>query len=222
VLGVVLGPQQLGEHVARARPVGERQHREQRHRLARVEGDRDPVPLDARGSEQHYVDRRHRAHRNDSRTCQGQAAPRAMPRFEHTVEIGRPVEEVFAFVTEPGNLARWQPSLMDVRPERRGPLRPGVEVTEVRRFLGRVMETTWVCTEHRPSRRAVIQSDEGPVPFRGTFELEPAGPGTRFTWTLEAGGLAARVANAFAAGIARQELAANTLRLKQLLEDHRA
>jgi len=144
-----------------------------------------------------------------------------MATFEHTTEIGRPVDEVFAFLAEPANLPRWQPSLLDVRPHRRGPLRPGVEVTEVRRFLGRVMETTWVCTEHRPSRRSVIESDHGPVPFRGTWDLEPAGPGTRFTWTLETGGLAARLASAVAAGIARQELVANSLRLKELLEDHR-
>ena len=111
-------------------------------------------------------------------------------------------------------------SLIAVRPHRRGPLRPGVEVTETRRFLGRVMETTWVCTEHRPSRRSVIESDEGPVPFRGIWELEAAGGATRFTWTLETGGLAARLANAVAARIAREELAADTLRLKQLLEQN--
>lgn len=146
-----------------------------------------------------------------------------MARFEHSAEIERPVEEVFAFLAEPANLPRWQRSLLDVRPHRRGPLRPGVEVTEVRRFLGRVMETTWVCTEHRPSRRSVIESDEGPVPFRGTWELEPAAyETTRFTWTLETGGLAARIASAVAARLARQELEANTLRLKQLLEDNRA
>ena len=60
----------------------------------------------------------------------------------------------------------------------------------------------------------MIESDAGPVPFRGTWELEPAGPGTRFTWILETGGIAARMASA----VARQELAANALRLKELLE----
>ena len=140
-----------------------------------------------------------------------------MARFEHITEIEAPVDEVFAFLAEPANLPSWQRSLLDVRPHRRGPLRAGAEVTEVRRFLGRVMETTWVCTEHRPSRRSVIESDEGPVPFRGTWELEPAGPGTRFTWILETGGLAARVASA----VAQRELAANALRLKHLLEDNR-
>ena len=143
-----------------------------------------------------------------------------MATFQHTAEIARPVNEVFAFLAEPVNLPRWQTSLLEVRPHRRGPLRPGVEVTETRQFLGRVMETTWVCTEHRPSRRSVIESDEGPVPFRGTWELEPSGPGTRFTWTLEASGLAARVASAVAARMTREELAANTLRLKQLLEQN--
>ena len=68
----------------------------------------------------------------------------------------------------------------------------------------------------------MIESDEGPVPFRGIWELEAAGEATRFTWTLETGGLAARLASAVTARLAREELAANTLRLKELLEHNRA
>jgi uncharacterized protein YndB with AHSA1/START domain len=146
-----------------------------------------------------------------------------MTTFEHTAEIDRPAEEVFAFLADPGNLPRWQLSLIAVRPHRSGPLRPGVEVTETRQFLGRTMETTWVCTEHRPCRRSVIESDEGPVPFRGTWELvEAAGGATRFTWRLETGGLAVRLASALATRLAHQELSADTLRLKRLLEQNPA
>jgi uncharacterized protein YndB with AHSA1/START domain len=148
-----------------------------------------------------------------------------MTLFEHTEQIHRPVEDVFAFLADPTNLPRWQMSLIAVRPHRRGPLRPGVEVTETRRFLGRTMETTWVCTEHRPSRRSVIESHEGPVPFRAVWDLEADGGragGSLFTWTLETGGLAARLANAVAARIARQELAEDALRLKRLLEQNPA
>ena len=65
-----------------------------------------------------------------------------MTTFEHTAQILRPPEEVFAFLAQPANLPCWQSSLIAVRPHRRGPLRPGVEVTETRRFLGRVMETS--------------------------------------------------------------------------------
>jgi hypothetical protein len=141
-----------------------------------------------------------------------------MTLFEHTEQIQRPAEAVFAFLADPVNLPRWQMSLIAVRPHRRGPLRPGVEVTETRHFLGRTMETTWVCTEHRPSRRSVIESEAGPVPFRGIWELEADGEATAFTWTLETGGLAARLANAVAARLARQELTEDALRLKRLLE----
>ena len=143
-----------------------------------------------------------------------------MTSFELTAQIDRSVEEVFAFLAEPVNLPRWQMSLIAVRPHRRGPLRPGVEVTETRRFLGRTMETTWVCTEHHPNRRSVIETDEGPVPFRGIWEVESEGGATVFTWRLETGGLAVRLANAVAARMARQELSADALRLKQLLEEH--
>ena len=143
-----------------------------------------------------------------------------MTTFELTAHIDRPAEEVFAFLAQPANLPRWQTSLIAVRPHRRGALRPGVEVTETRRFLGRVMETTWVCTEHAPSRRSVIECEEGPVPFRGIWDLEAEGEATRFRWTLETGGLAARLACGLTRRLARAELAADTERLKELLEQH--
>ena len=59
VLGVVPRPEQLGQDVARPWALDQRQVGEQRHRLAGVEGDRDPVVLDPRGPEQHHLDRRH-------------------------------------------------------------------------------------------------------------------------------------------------------------------
>jgi hypothetical protein len=69
----------------------------------------------------------------------------------------------------------------------------------------------------------VIESEEGPVPFRGVFELEPAeARTTRFTWTVETRGVAARLAGPLAARLTLDELATNTLRLKHLLEENRA
>src|SRR5918997_4738480 len=141
-----------------------------------------------------------------------------MATYEHTVEIARPRDEVFAFVTDPSNYPRWQPSLVEVRPHRKGPLRVGSEATEVRRFMGREVETTWTCVEHEPCTRTAIECTDGPVPFRGTFELEPAEGGTRFTWTVETWGAAARLAGPLAGLATKRELAANAGRLRQLLE----
>ncbi len=106
-------------------------------------------------------------------------------RYEHTVEIARPIEEVFAFVTEPRNYPRRQPSLVAVRPHQRGSLRQASEVTEVRRFLGRELETVFTCTDCEPPELVTIESPQGPVPFRATFELAPSGGGTRSRVSLE-------------------------------------
>jgi carbon monoxide dehydrogenase subunit G len=143
-------------------------------------------------------------------------------RYAHTVEIRRPPEEVFAFVTDPAAYPSWQPSLVSVEPHRPGPLRLGSEATEVRRFLGRELQTTWTCVEHEPFSRSAIESEDGPVPFRGIFQLEPSRAGTRFTWTVELSGPAARLAGPLAGRATRRELEANSARLKRLLEDHRA
>ena len=141
-----------------------------------------------------------------------------MATYEHTVEIGRPRKEVFAFVTDPVNYPSWQPSLVEVRPDAPGPLRLGSEATEVRRFLGREMETTWTCVEHEPHSRSAIESEDGPVPFKGTFVLEALGRGTRFTWIVETRGAASRLGGPLVGRATRRELEANSRRLKELLE----
>jgi carbon monoxide dehydrogenase subunit G len=141
-----------------------------------------------------------------------------MSTYTHTVEIRRPPEEVFAFVTDPVGYPSWQPSLLSVEPSTPGPLRLGSEATEVRRFLGRELETTWTCVEHRPCTRSAIECGDGPVPFRGSFELEQSDAGTKFTWTVETWGAAARLGGRLAGLATKRELAANAGRLKALLE----
>lgn len=141
-----------------------------------------------------------------------------MAAYEHTVDIGRPQAEVFAFVTNPAHYPSWQPSLVEIRPHSRGPLRRGSTATEVRRFLGREVETTWRCVEHEPSWRSAIASDDGPVPFQGTFILEPSRHGTRFTWIVETRGPAARFGGPVVGRATKREMAASSERLKQLLE----
>ena len=139
-----------------------------------------------------------------------------MSAYSSTTEIERPVAEVFAFVTDPAHYPSWQPSIVRLDAHQRGPLRLGAEATEVRRFLGRELETT--CVEHRPCSVSAIESDDGPVPFRGTFALEPCAAGTRFTWTLELSGAASRLAGPLVGRATRSELRTNSDRLKALLE----
>jgi uncharacterized protein YndB with AHSA1/START domain len=63
--------------------------------------------------------------------------------YEHSVEIERPPDDVFAFVTDPAAYPCWQPSLVRVEPHVPGLLRLGSEATEARRFLGSWTVETW-------------------------------------------------------------------------------
>jgi uncharacterized membrane protein len=143
-----------------------------------------------------------------------------LKRYEHTVEIDCPVEEVFDFISHPENFPLWQESLLEIRREAEGPLRVGSEVTEVRSFMGRKMETTWTCTEHEPYERSSIEEEEGLVPFKGTFEFEALGESTLFTWTVETPGpRGIKVPSAIVGRMVRRQLAADSERLKELLEE---
>lgn len=100
-------------------------------------------------------------------------------KVEETVEIDRPVNEVFAYVADPENLATWTGIVLEVRKD------GGDRFTVVQKFLGRRFETPCEVTASEPNRRYVYRSVGGPIPYTFSYTLEPSGAGTRFTNTGE-------------------------------------
>jgi uncharacterized protein YndB with AHSA1/START domain len=101
---------------------------------------------------------------------------------ERTIEIARPREEVFAFVSDPRNDVRWCPKVHSVEPvgqdrwtvlHRPIPLRPA-----------RRLDLRRVSAE--PPARIGWTEDDGQDRFEVTYTLEPtADGGTRFTQTSD-------------------------------------
>jgi carbon monoxide dehydrogenase subunit G len=56
---------------------------------------------------------------------------------------------------------------------------PGTQFTEVRKFLGRRMESSLEVTEFEPERTFTLKTTSGPVPFTIVQRFEPADGGTR-------------------------------------------
>ncbi len=100
-------------------------------------------------------------------------------KVEDTVEIDRPADEVFAYVTNPENLPTWTGVVMEVRRD------SGDRFTLIQKFLGRRFETPCEVTTSEPNRRYVYRSIGGPIPYTFSYTLEPSGAGTRFTNTGE-------------------------------------
>ncbi len=134
------------------------------------------------------------------------------------ITIGRPVEEVFAFLTDAANHARWDSSSLVMEPQEAGPWRAGLTFREVRRIGPRPTEVRSVIAELEPNRRMELRSLSGP-PFQGHWRFSPMGSSTRLRWTgeIELVGFA----RLFAPLVTRsfsQSAETNFARLKMILE----
>src|SRR5918995_2023022 len=103
-------------------------------------------------------------------------------RVEESVEINRPVEEVFSYVSDPQNLPEWSGIVLEVREEAQGAPKEGDRFTSVAKFLGRRFETPFEVVSYEPPRRSSHRSTGGPFPqqWTRTFEQTAAG-GTRLS-----------------------------------------
>ena len=133
-------------------------------------------------------------------------------RAEVVVEIARPPEEVYAYLTDVSNLPRWQSGVHAAR-------REGSRIHESRHMLGRELRTTLEIEEEDPPRVFALRALTSPVPFSVRHELEPSGAGTRLRVVGEGD---AGMLPGFAAGVmarrAEKQFRKDFERLKQLLE----
>jgi carbon monoxide dehydrogenase subunit G len=145
-----------------------------------------------------------------------------MPRVAEEIVIERPPEDVFAFVTTPENDLQWVSTAVERAREGDGPIQVGSRIRAVDKFLGRRIDSTLEVTEHVPNSRSAVRL-EGPIKAVGTYELEPAGTGTRFRWTMDAeaglGGLyLGRITDRLVTFFFRRSLRSDLRRLKSVLE----
>jgi uncharacterized membrane protein len=108
-------------------------------------------------------------------------------RSEESVEIDRPPEEVFSYVSNPENLPEWSNLVLEVRKDTEGQLQEGDRFSVTAKFLGRRFETPFEVSAHEPPRRHSDRSMGGPFEqeYIYTFE-ETAGGKTRLTHVVEA------------------------------------
>lgn len=143
-----------------------------------------------------------------------------MTRFEHSVVIQRPVDDVWDYVMETTNNPMWQGPMIEVRRPAGEPLELGSEIPEVASFLGRRFDLTLVVTEYEPRRKSAVRTSSGPVSLDGSYRFDAIDEGsTRFTTEamVEAHGFF-RVAEPVFAQLARREWESSCAALKDILE----
>ena len=105
-----------------------------------------------------------------------------MTRIYTTTHINQPREQVYEFVTTPGNWPQWHPSSLGVEGDTDHSLAVGESCTEAFHVAGRKGQVVWTVTGREVPRRWVIRgiivgrNDGGLI----TYSLTPENGGTRF------------------------------------------
>jgi Polyketide cyclase / dehydrase and lipid transport len=105
--------------------------------------------------------------------------------IDHSLTIQARPGVVFDYLTDPEKATVWQSSLLDARLEPDEPMRQGTRIIEVRKLLGRKLESVVEVTELEPERLFAGRLSSGPVPFEFRYTLEKADDATRLDFHME-------------------------------------
>ena len=90
----------------------------------------------------------------------------------------------FAFVANPANETKWNPSAIRAEPLSPFPVRVGSNFTLVGKMMGREMSVDVTVTEFDPPERVASCSSSGPMRFDTTYLVESTGAGTSVTMSV--------------------------------------
>jgi uncharacterized protein YndB with AHSA1/START domain len=104
-------------------------------------------------------------------------------KMAESVEINRPAEAVFAYLSDVRNDANWQQTVVEARVTSEGPMDVGSTGSHRVRFMGMTDDYGWRVHEFDPPNRASWTFVSGPMSGQGGYVLEGTGESTKMTWT---------------------------------------
>lgn len=138
-----------------------------------------------------------------------------------TIDINRPQDEVFAYVTDPSTMPEWQQGAVSGHMD--GPTtHVGSKCTTIRKIGGSEREVTTEITEYDPPRRWADRGIEGPIRAIVNVTVEPLEDSAQSRVTIELDftghGIGKLLVPLVVRRQARSEMPENCRRLKQRLE----
>jgi uncharacterized membrane protein len=142
-----------------------------------------------------------------------------MARVEVSTTINRPVEDVWAVISNVEDNPKWSSAALEAKKTSPGPIGVGTTARLVGKFLGRRIESESVITEFEANRRFSFESKSGPFPIHNVTTVEQDGAGTRVNvmFDIEPGGFF-KLAEPLAVSMAKRQLQGDLDSLKDLME----
>ncbi len=102
---------------------------------------------------------------------------------DNTIEVDRPIETVFAYITDPANIKGL--GMKSIRQTSPGPVGLGTTFMLVIELFGRDFEIPGAVTEYRPYDTFTLKTTSGPLAFEQRVHLSPTATGTRVDVTVD-------------------------------------
>ncbi|HET7051313.1 MAG TPA: SRPBCC family protein [Solirubrobacteraceae bacterium] len=139
-----------------------------------------------------------------------------------TIDINRPQDEVFAYVTDPGTFAEWQAGVVGGGMEGDATPAVGSKCVTRRRIGGSERDSTSEVTRLEPPTRWAVHGIDGPIRATVNVLVEPLEGSARSRVTIdldfEGHGIGKLLVPLVVRRQARSEMLANCRALKQRLE----
>lgn len=105
-----------------------------------------------------------------------------MAKVETSIEIARPQEEVFAYLTDLRNAKEWSTEFVDVTYD--GDLAQGSTGADTRKMGRKEIVMPWTITAFDPPNRLVFEYT-APFPITADFSFRSTSTGTRVTCSMD-------------------------------------
>jgi uncharacterized membrane protein len=142
-----------------------------------------------------------------------------MAKADVSTTINRPVEDVFAVLSNPENSPKWSSSWVESKITSVGPIGVGTTSRSATKLFGRRIESEFEVTEFEPNRKFAARSKSGPFPSQLWVTFERIEGGTRLNLTIEAEpGCFFKLAEPLMVRMAKRQFQSDLDTLKDLME----
>jgi len=108
-----------------------------------------------------------------------------MAKYTATIATPRPIEEVFAYLSDFSNTLEWDPGVVEAERLDDDPVEEGSEFTIVAEFLGRRNSLLYRVVEHDPPNVVTFRGVNASVVSLDRLTFESFGSGTRVTYDAD-------------------------------------
>lgn len=142
-----------------------------------------------------------------------------MINLDFSALIDRPIKDVFAFVTNPNNMSKWNSAVISLEQVTPGTMNVGTKFKSIGEMMGRRIEGEMQITAYEPDTKCGFQVNAGPLQVNLTLTFKTVGTGTKVNLNAQGspGGLF-KLAEGVLAGRVKTMMEENLARLKSQLE----